>query len=200
MQKTIIFDIGGVLTDYDWRAFMTELFNNDKDTVDIMCDTMFMHGIWDELDRGVWSEEKLLSEFIKIRPDYEKEIRLFYEESPKALTMSEYTRDWIKEIKAAGANVLYLSNYSEHVIKGNYSALEFLDLVDGGVFSCYVNLIKPDREIFQCICDKYSLDKSKCLFIDDKNDNIIAAKEFGMNAVRFENYEQAHKAVEEFIK
>lgn len=197
-KKTVIFDIGGVLAGYSWRDFMRSLFK-DEQTVDIIYDTMFMHGLWDELDRGVWSEEKLLSEFIKLRPDYESEIREFYEKCPQALKLNDYSRDWIKEVKAKGARALYLSNYSEHVIYGNYAALTFLHLMDGGVFSCYEKKIKPNADIYECICEKYGLDKKKCLFIDDHEANVKGALDFGMNAVQFISYEQAHRAVEEFI-
>ncbi|MBO6137733.1 MAG: HAD family phosphatase [Lachnospiraceae bacterium] len=198
MGKTVIFDIGGVLACYDWRDFMRTLFK-DEETVDIVYDTMFKHGIWDELDRGVWSEDELLSAFIKIRPDYEKEIREFYEKSPQALQLADYAKDWIKSVKAKGCRALYLSNYSEHVIEGNYSALGFLHLMDGGVFSCYVHKIKPNSDIYECICEKYGLDKRDCIFIDDHEANVQGALDFGMNGVLFKSYEQARHDVEELI-
>ena len=198
MKKTVIFDIGGVLAGYNWRDFMFSLFKDEK-TVDKVYDIMFNHGIWNELDRGVWSEEKLLSAFIEIDPDYEKEIREFYDKAAFALKLNDYAKDWIKSVKAKGCRVLYLSNYSEHIIEGNYAALGFLHLMDGGVFSCYEHKVKPDADIYECICEKYGLDKKDCIFIDDHEGNVKGALDFGMNAVVFKNYEQARAAIEEFI-
>ena len=199
MKKTVIFDIGGVLAGYNWRDFMYTLFKDEK-KVDILYDIMFKHGIWDELDRGVWSEEQLLSAFIELGPEYEKEIREFYEKAPQALKLNDYAKSWIKSVKAKGCRVLYLSNYSEHVIEGNYGALGFLHLMDGGVFSCYEHKIKPNADIYECICEKYGLDKKECIFIDDHEANVTGARDFGMNAVLFKDYEQARREVEQFIE
>lgn len=199
MGKTVIFDIGGVLAGYNWRDFMRSLFKDEK-TVEELYDVMFGHGIWDELDRGIWSEEKLLASFIALNPGLEKEIREFFQKAPLALKLNDYAKDWIKEVKAKGARALYLSNYSEHVIEGNYAALGFLHLMDGGVFSCYVHKIKPNRDIYECICEKYSLDKNECIFIDDHEKNVQGALDFGMNAVHFKSFEQAHKAVNDFLE
>ncbi len=198
-MKTVIFDIGGVLAGYNWRDFMFSLFH-DKETVEIIYDTMFKHGVWDELDRGVWSEEELMEGFIKVRPDYEDEIREFYEKCPMALSLQPYAKEWIKSVKALGARVLYLSNYSEHVIEGNYSSLEFLHLMDGGVFSCYEHKIKPDRDIYESLCEKYALDKKECLFLDDHQVNVDGALKAGLKAILFTDYPSARKAVEDFIK
>ena len=199
MKKTVIFDIGGVLAGYNWRDFMYTLFKDEK-KVDILYDIMFKHGIWDELDRGVWTEEQLLDAFIKLGPDYEKEIREFYEKAPQALKLNDYAKPWIKSIKEKGCRVLYLSNYSEHVIEGNYAALAFLHLMDGGVFSCYEHKIKPNADIYECICEKYGLDKKECIFIDDHEANVTGARDFGMQAILFKDYEQARQEVEQFIE
>ena len=58
MIKTIIFDIGGVLIGYDWTKYMMELFDNDEATVTQLKENIFKH--WDEVDRGILSEDELL--------------------------------------------------------------------------------------------------------------------------------------------
>ncbi len=89
--------------------------------------------------------------------------------------------------------MLYLSNYSHYVMSKNPEVLDFLPLMDGGVFSCDVKLIKPDRKIYECITKKYNLVPSECVFIDDIERNVKAAKDFGFNAIRFLNLEQAQR-------
>ena len=52
--------------------------------------------------------------------------------------------------------------------------------IDGLMVSYMINITKPDERIYQALCDKYSLDKSKCLFFDDRKENVLAARKFGM--------------------
>ncbi|MBQ7665842.1 MAG: HAD-IA family hydrolase, partial [Synergistaceae bacterium] len=58
---------------------------------------------------------------------------------------------------------------------------------------CDVKLIKPDRRIYECITQKYNLIPNECVFIDDIERNIEAARDFGFNAVRFVTLEQAQR-------
>ena len=75
----------------------------------------------------------------------------------------------------------------------NPDVLDFLPLMDGGVFSCDVKLIKPDRRIYECITQKYNLIPNECVFIDDIERNVKAAKDFGFNAIQFMTLEQAQR-------
>ncbi|MCR4907561.1 MAG: HAD family phosphatase [Lachnospiraceae bacterium] len=188
--KTVIFDIGGVLAPFDWREYMTELFH-DKKIVEEVYGTVFGHDLWDELDRGVWSNDKLLSEFTAINPGLEKEIRLFFETCACALHKADYAAEWITELKARGYRVLYLSNYSRHVLDTNPDITYFVPLTDGGIFSCFVHLVKPEREIYECIRDRYGLNPAETVFIDDVEANVEGARAVGFNGIRFLNLEQA---------
>ena len=64
--------------------------------------------------------------------------------------------------------------------------------MDGGVFSCDVNWIKPEREIFNILLKKYNLKAEECVFLDDNKNNIEAASAMGFNTIPFEYYQQAH--------
>ena len=96
--------------------------------------------------------------------------------------------------------MLYLSNYSRYVMNLNPDVLDFLPLMDGGVFSCDVHLIKPDRRIYECIKEKYDLTPNECVFIDDIERNIDAAREFGFRAIQFITFEQAQKDLNDLLK
>ncbi len=196
--KTVIFDIGGVLAPFDWRKYMMELFN-DQGLTDRLYDTIFGHGLWDELDRGVWTKEKLLSEFIAISPELENEIRTFFSGCACALEKGDHAEGWIKDLKSRGYQVLFLSNYSQHVLDNNPEATYFLPLMDGGVFSCYVHLVKPDREIYECIRDKYALDPAEAVFIDDVERNVEGAKAVGFNGIQFKTLEQAKAELDRLL-
>ena len=58
-------------------------------------------------------------------------------------------------------------------------------LLDGVVISCEEHFIKPEKEIYLRLCDKYGLKPSECLFTDDRMVNVLGAKAIGMEAVLF---------------
>ena len=199
MKKTVIFDIGNVLIRFRWIDFIHDLFD-DEETIRAVEDAMWMTGLWNELDRGVVSEDKILEDIISRRPDYEDAINKTFDHIGEAIARVDYAIPWIRSIKAAGHQVLFLSNYSGLVKRANMNALDFLPLMDGGIFSYEVGLVKPDPAIFQRLCDDYQLDPRNCLFVDDNKANVRAANAFGLPAIRFKDYEQGHAAVAAFLE
>ena len=198
MIKNIIFDIGRVLIEFEWMDYIRKLF--DEETAKRVTDAIWKKGHWWELDRAVLSEEEILELFYSEEPDLRDEIKEAFDRVGECMLRCDYAIPWIEEMKERGFSVYYLSNYSEHLMRANPSVLDFLPHMDGGVFSCYVNLIKPDPAIYRCLLEKYGLKAEECLFIDDREDNVVAARELGMQAERFENYEQAHGVTDSLDK
>lgn len=197
MIKTIIFDIGGVLIGYDWTKYMMKLFNNDEALVNKLKEDIFKH--WDEVDRGVISEAELLELFSKDVPELKNEIKLFWDNLGDALWQYDFTKDWLNDLKNRGYQLLFLSNWSHHVKVCAPKQLDFLPLLDGGVFSYKVNLIKPDHAIYKEILKQYNLIPEECVFLDDRLDNCEAARECGMNAVQVVNHEIAVENLEKLL-
>ena len=102
----------------------------------------------------------------------------------------DYTYDLLKTLKNRGYKLYYLSNWSKWGIEilKMQNRLSLLDLFDGGIFSYEVKMRKPDLEIYRYLIDKYNINPSKAVFFDDKEENIEAAKEVGLNGYVF-NYE-----------
>lgn len=197
MIKTIIFDIGGVLIGYDWTKYMMDLFNNDETTVNKLKENIFKH--WDAVDRGVLSEDELLALFTKDIPELTNEVKLFWGNLGDALWQYDFTKDWLNALKNRGYQILFLSNWSHHVRACAPKQLDFLPLMDGGVFSYKVNLIKPDHAIYKEIIKQYNLIPEECVFLDDRLDNCEAAKACGMNAVQVINHEIAVENLEKLL-
>ena len=189
MIKTIVFDIGNVLMDWHFKKYVRELWKDDF-LVKKVVGAIYGTGYWDELDYGVDSEE-VFSRMIGTEPDYEREIRLTLDHVGECMDKKEYAIPWIRELKDRGFRVMYLSNYSEFVMEAKPEVLDFLPLMDGGVFSCYVGIIKPDPAIYTGLCSKYDLIPEECVFIDDKPENVQAAKDLGMAGIVFSSYDQA---------
>lgn len=189
MIKTVIFDIGRVLLGFEWHDYIYSIM--DKETADIVTEAMWGTGYWHEIDRAVIPISELLELFYSAAPDYREDIDLAFNRVGECVRRFDYPISWINGLKERGYQVLYLSNMSEYMMGQAPEAFDFLEYMDGGVFSCDVKLIKPDPAIYQVICDKYNLVPGECIFIDDNAANIASANEFGLNTVLFDSYEQA---------
>ncbi len=201
MIKTIIFDIGGVLIGYDWKKYLLKEFNNDEVLAEKIRSNIFDNHKWDEVDRGVLSEDELIELFSKDAPEIKDEIIHFWNTAGDALWQYDFAKNWLTDLKERGYQILFLSNWSEHLRKLAADKLDFLPMFDGGVFSYEVKLIKPDHKIYEHIINKYDLNPSECVFIDDTQRNIIGAEECGLNTVwaQNKNHEIAVKGLEALL-
>lgn len=187
--KNVIFDIGRVLVGYEWMDFVHALF--DEETAEAVTRAVWRTGYWHELDKAVLTDEEILNLFYSAEPNYKEEIKLAFDNVGQCVLRRDYAGEWIDSVKEKGYRVYYLSNYSHHLMQANPDALYFLERMEGGVFSCDVKSIKPDHTIYEKLFDRYSLTPEECLFIDDQEPNIQAARQLGMNAVQYIDYEQA---------
>lgn len=192
MIKTIIFDIGNVLVDFNWSRYIHTLFS-DEDIILRINNAIFASGLWPEFDRGVMADEEIIAQMIANAPELENEIRLAINHAGGCIYRLDYAIPWIQSLKKRGYKILYLSNYSLRLREANPYALDFLSEMDGGVFSYEAKLIKPDPAIYQCICEKYRLTPAETIFIDDNGDNINAATDFGLQTIQFIDYEDAQE-------
>lgn len=192
MIKNIILDVGKVLVEWEPAAMLKKL-GLDEETIRIVTEATVDSAEWNELDKGSVSNEVLLDGFIAKIPDYEKEVRLLWENIGKAIWQYEYVRPWIRSMKEKGYGVYILSNYGSWTYENTQEALSFLADVDGAVFSYQVKQIKPNPQIYQMFLEKYDLRAEECVFIDDRQDNIDAACELGIRGIRFTGYENANE-------
>ena len=197
MIKTIIFDIGNVLMTYDWVRYINEEFGAEK--ADVINEAVWGDGRWEELDRGVLSEEEIFRGMREHAPGYEDDVMEALKHTDHCMIKRNFAISWIQEYKAAGFRVLFLSNYSDFLLRFHSPCMDFLPYMDGGVFSYKVKLLKPDPAIYRCICDSYDLKPEECIFIDDNAANIAAANEFGIHGFLFTGYEDTRARVSEYL-
>ncbi len=191
MIKNVILDVGRVLVTWDPQEAMRKLGFDEK-TMQKVSDATVNTPLWGEADRGVMSDEELLAAFCEKEPAYEKEIKLFWENINLALVQFDYTKDWIRELKAEGKKVYILSNYGAWSYQQTCDkTLDFLPLTDGGIFSYTVKKIKPEPEIYHMLLDKYQLKPEECVFFDDTEQNILAAEKEGIHGIWFHSIDQA---------
>lgn len=185
MIKNIILDVGRVLVAWQPSELMKTLGFSDE-TIEILTEALFASGVWNETDRGVLSDKAFLELAVSKAPEYEQEILLFWNNVDKAIWQLPYVKEWIGAMKKAGYRIYILSNYGSWTYeKTKADALNFLEYVDGAIFSYEVKMIKPDAGIFHALFEKYGLQPEECVFLDDLAANIEGAKAVGMHGIVF---------------
>ena len=199
MIKTVIFDIGNVLARFCWKE-MFESFGLQGEAFERVADATVRNDAWNEFDKGLMSTEEIIDVFSEVAPEYRNYIEKIFEDPTLMIAQFEYAKDWIKELKERGYRVFILSNWSEptyHACLDN--ELDFLPLVDGAVFSFQEHVIKPDKKIFEIICERYDITPGEAVFLDDNEANVISSREFGLHTIHFKNYEQGRAELEELL-
>lgn len=194
MVKNIIFDIGNVLVEFGYKAYF-EKFNLGDEMVKRIIKSTVGNTAWNELDRGVFSEEDVLNEFIKADPEIEKELRLIYADFQGLLIQFDYTKDWIKDLKEAGYKVYCLSNMSTKALRECKEVFDFVPLLDGYVYSCDVKMCKPDRDIYEFTLEKFGIKAEESVFIDDTAANVKAAEAVGIKGIVFTGKDDAMERI-----
>ena len=197
MIKNVIFDVGKVLVEWEPLVAMKKLGFDDATAKAVAAATTDSPE-WDESDRSVGTDEEILAMLIGNAPEYEKEIRTFWENISLPIYQYDYARAWIRELKNKGYGVYILSNYGRWTYQNTTEALSFLEDVDGAVFSYQVHQMKPEPEIYQTLLTKYGLKAEECVFLDDRQVNIDGAKAQGMEGIVFTSYEEAVERLKEY--
>lgn len=198
MIRNIIFDIGNVLTDFRWRDFLRDK-GFDRQTAERIARASVMSPLWDEIDRGVWDEDKLINEFVNLDPGIEKEIRYAYGNINGMVTKRDYAISWVRDLKARGYKLYYLSNFSRKAYEDCKDALDFLPWMDGGILSYEEKVVKPEEIIYLRLLDRYGLKAQECVFLDDTAVNVEAAERLGINGICFVTKEQADRELEQIL-
>ena len=129
---------------------------------------------------GLKSTKDNINLLIKIRDRAEAETKLF-----------SHTIPMLKQLKEQNYRIGLLSNSSVFAVKQIKKKTNLLDYIDYPVFSFDVNVIKPNKKIFEEMLQITNCKPKEAIMIGDKlNDDIIPSKSLEMNAILFENYEQ----------
>lgn len=192
MIKNIVFDVGKVLVDFDWQGFMDTLAF-PPEIYEKVANATVLSDLWNEFDRSRMSDEEILQGFLEKVPDCETEIMRFWNNMGNCIKRYDYAHSWIQSLQEMGYRVYLLSNYSRRMYFQSIEELSFVEQVDGAVFSFEVQATKPEREIYDALLEKYQLNPTECVFLDDNRSNIIAANQLGMATIHFHTKSQAEE-------
>lgn len=200
MIKNIVFDIGNVLVDFRWRPLMEDL-QIPEETQKRFEKTVFGSPWWGELDHGIYEEAEILTHFREDNKDHLDAFNLVWDNRDKLVAPYTYAVQWIERLKKAGFKVYLLSNYPRDVftLHTECGCFPFLDKVDGKVVSGFVKMVKPNADIYEHLLREYGLQAKECVFIDDREENVEAARALGMKGIVFAGYEQACAELEKVL-
>jgi len=187
---TIIFDLGGVLVDWNPEYVFLKEFNGDR---------VKMEWFFNNICTSEWNEEqdsgKLIKiatkERIKLFPKYEKLIRMFYGRWNEMLKGEiSGTVKILQKLKSQNYRLIALTNWGAETFPVALERFEFLKLFEGIVVSGEIKMLKPGKEIYEYTLSKYNLYPANCIFIDDRLSNVEGAIKCGIHGIQFESSEK----------
>jgi len=198
--KNVIFDIGGVLLEYNPMDYLRKHYDADK--TDLFMKGVYNSREWLDADRGLIDFNDLYDIFVDKLPEWQDDIKkLISRESLLGiLTPKQDSIDFMYELKTAGYKVFLLSNFSKTGFGWMDEAYPFLKDVDGRIISSYVNLIKPDPAIYKLLFARYAIEPAESVFFDDMAANVEAAGQLGVKAVLFTDIESCRRQFKQMIK
>ena len=184
---TIVFDLGGVLIDWNPRYVYRQLLESEAEVNQFLEEVATMD--WNiQQDRGRTLAEgtRLL---IERHPNHTELIEAYYGRWTEMLggPIAE-TVEMLDELRQNGKyRLLALTNWSAETFPIAQKRYKFLGWFEGIVVSGVEQCIKPEPQIYQILFERYKLNPVDCLFIDDNEKNVTGSISAGMPALHFEN-------------
>jgi 2-haloacid dehalogenase len=188
--QTIIFDLGGVLIDWNPEYVYLKEFNGDRIKMKWFFENICTSS-WNEQQDGGKLMKEATKERVKLFPEYKKLIEIFYGRWEEMLKDEiSGTVKIIQDLKKNNYRLIALTNWSAETFPIAIKKYKFLELFEGIVVSGEIKMLKPFKEIYDYTIEKYNLDPKKCVFIDDRLDNVEGAVICGINGIQFESPEK----------
>lgn len=184
--NTIIFDLGGVLIDWNPKYVFDENYFESEEKRQYFFNHICTNDWNEEQDAGrsiVDATQILVEQF----PDWEKPIRDYYGRWTDMLNGPIHdTVELFRQLKEKDKYKIYaLTNWQASLFDIALVRFNFLHWFDGRVVSGEEKTRKPFPEFYQRLLDRYNVNPSDALFIDDNLRNVKAAEELGINSVHF---------------
>ena len=189
---TIVFDLGGVLIDWNPRYLYREIFDDDEAM------ELFLEKIctpeWNEKQDAGRSLKEATDSLIENHPYWDREIRAFYGQWEKMLhgpiEGTVKILDYL--VKQKKYKIFALTNWSSETWPIAWDIFPFLDWFEGILVSGREELAKPDPKIYKFLFERFDINPEDALFIDDNLRNVDASIKAGMDAVQFTSPEDLH--------
>ena len=196
--KNVIFDLGNVLIDFHPLEYIKSLgYDNDK-ALEILNSTI-KDEIWNDMDRGIYqTKEEYIKAFCLKYPHLKEDITNFLSGPwmENVIIPIKENQKMIELVKQKGLKYYILSNYPKDAFAYTHDICPFIRNADGMLISYSVLKVKPEKEIYLSLLDRYNLKAEECLFIDDLTANIKGAESVGIKGIVHKNLEDTYKELE----
>jgi 2-haloacid dehalogenase len=192
----IIFDLGGVLIDWNPDYVYRTIFDKEED----------MRWFYKNICTSEWNEEqdagRSLKEgtelLVKQFPHHETHIRAFYDRWEEMLGGPIHdTVEILRYLKFNTDLKLYaLTNWSAetfHIALGRY---EFLHWFNGRIVSGEEKTRKPFKGIYETLIERFDIEPSRAIYIDDNTRNLAPAADLGLPTIHFTSPQQFKKELQ----
>jgi 2-haloacid dehalogenase len=196
LKKTIIFDFGGVLIDWNPRYLYKKIFDDESEMEWFLGNVCTMN--WNlQQDEG-----RPFAEAIGLlqheHAQYSEQIQAYFTRWEEMLNGPiEETVKILRHLKATDYTIYGLTNWSAETFPKALALFDFLHELDGIVVSGTEKMVKPNDAIFKVLLQRYNLTAANCLFIDDNVYNIEAAHNLGFETIHFSTPEDLKAALQE---
>ena len=184
MTRAVVFDLGGVLIDWNPRHLYRKLLPDAASVEAFLAEVCTAERNYQQ-DAGRTVAEAV-AELSARHPDRVELIAAYYQRWEEMLggALDEAVAV-LEELDAAGVPLYALSNWSRETFPIARRRFRFLQRFRGIVVSGEERMAKPDPRIYRLLLDRYRLDAARCLFIDDVARNVDAARAAGMDAIEY---------------
>ena len=196
---TIIFDLGGVLIDWNPEYVFLDVFNGDRKKMKWFFDTICTSD-WNENQDAGYPMAQATEDRVTLFPEYEKEIRLFYgrwvDMLGEAITGTVSILKML--IDSEDYKVVALTNWSAETFPIALNRFDFLHWFEGIIVSGEEKTRKPFDDIYLLTLERFNIKAENAIFIDDNLRNIEAANNLKISGIHFESPEQLLQQLKTF--
>ncbi len=184
-RSVVVFDLGGVLIDWDPRHLYRKLFGGDEEAMEAFLTTVCTPE-WNARQDAGRPFAEAVAQLAEAFPSERERILAFHERWPETLGEGiEGTVAILGELHARAVPLYALSNWSAETFPVARERFPFLGLFDGIVLSGQERVSKPDPRLYRILFERYGLDPGDAVFVDDTPQNIAVAADLGMHALLF---------------
>ena len=197
MNKEFIFDLGRVLVTFDVDQMLNTITQDE--TCKSSLKQFYFGSLWNDYDRGDYSLEQMIDMGIRKFPQHQQEIELLMNTWVKHLCLIPSTFRLLKSLHNQGHRIFILSNLPKQAFDYLYEQEEIKPWLEHGVYSYQERINKPDLRLYQILLDKYSIQANNAIFIDDRKENVDAAKKLGLETIQCLDTNQLENKVRELL-
>lgn len=195
LDKAIVFDLGGVLIDWDPRYLFRKMFNDEADIEYFLKNVCTSE--WNTRQDGGYPLAQATADKLAEFPEFDPYIRAFYGRWLEMIHGShEGTVTIFRELKDAGYYIAALSNWSAETFPLVRNSYEFFSWFEEIVLSGEEKQLKPAPDIYHTLLKRINRQAEECVFIDDSYDNIVTARSLGFTGIHFQSPQQLRKDLE----